>query len=193
MLGKDGVPIYSSPALVQNSQITRALLYKWRDYPEKCRSKPVISRATLAVISRATHLYDTRALSYRCRGYSKKCLSKLDISPYLGIIPYYVAVSRTGPVITRTMSPWSTGGSEHARTYDNSHDNRRNVYENCTTIYGLVTRKAPPTLDAVMARFLNRLKSRRLSPTMYEIWRHVTRTADIGRHLFDFSTTCGEF
>ena len=51
-------------------------------------------------------------------------------SPIVSIIPYYVAASRTGPVITRTMSPWSTGGSEHARTYDNM----RNVYENCTTI-----------------------------------------------------------
>ena len=28
---------------------------------------------------------------------------------------------------------------------------------------------------------------------MYEIWRHVTGTANMGRHLFDFPTTCGEF
>ena len=48
MLGKDGAPVYRSSALVQNSQTIRALSYRWRDYPEKCRSKPVISRTKLA-------------------------------------------------------------------------------------------------------------------------------------------------
>ena len=115
-------------------------------------------------------------------GLDRNELRPTYINPsYLGIIPYYVAA---GPVITRTMSPWSTGGSEHARTYDN----RRNVYENCTKIYEWVTRKAPPTLEFKPFKNLSRL-----SPTMYEIWRHVTRAADLGRHLFDFSTTCGEF
>ena len=71
------------------------------------------------------------------------------------------------------------------------------IGEMCTRIVRQFTdesrEKAPPILDAVMTRFLDRLKSRRLSPTMYELWRHVMRTADLGRRLFDFSTTRGKF
>ena len=63
MLGKDGANFYSSPALGQNSQTTRALSYRWRDYPEKCRSKPIISRTNLADDSCDT---STRQL-VRCR------------------------------------------------------------------------------------------------------------------------------
>ena len=48
MLGKDEAPIYGSPELVQNSQTTRALSYRCRDYPKQCRSKSVISRTKLA-------------------------------------------------------------------------------------------------------------------------------------------------
>ena len=129
MLGKDGSPIYSSPALVQNSQTTRALSYRWRDYPQKCRSKPVISRTKLADNSCDTTI---RQLVL-CHIDFVATRRNVVVNPsYLSIIPYYVAASRTGPIITRTMSPWSTGGSGHARTYDI----RRNVYEKCTTIYG---------------------------------------------------------
>ena len=71
----------------------------------------------------------TRALSYRCRDYSKKCRIKPVISRHCSVLCHR---SRKGPVITRTISPRSTGRPEHARTYDN----RRNEYENCTTIYG---------------------------------------------------------
>ena len=131
MLGKDGAPIYSSPALVQNSQTTHALSYRWRDYPEKCCSKPVISRTTLSLAdnSCATSIRQ----HVRCRIDVVATPRNVLVNPsYLGIMPYYVAASRTGPVIFRSMSLWSTGGSEHARAYDS----RRNVYENCTTIYG---------------------------------------------------------
>ena len=52
-----------------------------------------------------------------CRIDSVTTRRNVVVNPsYLGIIPYYVAASRTGPVITRTMSPWSTGGTERART-----------------------------------------------------------------------------
>ena len=110
-----------------NSQITRALSKRCRDYPKKCRSKPVISRR-----------YTTRRQLAHCRtDVVTTTWRNVVVNPsYLGIIPYYVAASRTGPVITRTVSPWSTGGTEHART----NGNRRNVYEKCTTVYGWVTR-----------------------------------------------------
>ena len=109
--------------LVQNSQTTRALSYICRYYPKKCLSKSVISRTKLADV--------------HCRIDVVTTWRNTVVNPsYLGIIPYCVAASRTGPVITRTMSPWSTGGPEHTRTYDKM----RNVYENYTTIYGWVTR-----------------------------------------------------
>ena len=84
---------------------------------------------------------------------------------YLGIILYYVAASRMVPVITRTMSPWSTGGPEHVRTYDN----RQTVYENCTTIYRCVTRSVreklcplwTPTCGEIFKPFKNLVGSPR--------------------------------
>ena len=101
--------------------------YKTRRQVVRCRIDVVTTRRNVVVIPPylVQTSQTTRALSYRCRNYSKLCRGKP------GIIPYYVAASRTGPVITRTMSPWSTGSQEHAGTYDK----RRNVYENCTTIY----------------------------------------------------------
>ena len=81
--------------------------------------------------------YKTRRQLVHCRIDVVTTQRNVVVNPlYLGMIPYYVAASRTGSVITHTLSPWSTGGPEHARTYDN----RRNVYENYTTIYGRVTR-----------------------------------------------------
>ena len=90
------------------------------------------------------HLYMARPNSYKTRRQLVHCRidavttrRNVAVNPsYLGIITYYVEASRRGPVITCTMSPWSTGGPEHERIYDN----RRNVYENCTTIYGCVMR-----------------------------------------------------
>ena len=142
----------------------------------------------------------TRHISYKPRRQLVHC--RIDVvttwrnvvvnSSYLGIIPYYVAASRPGPVITRTMSPRSTGLPEHARTYDN----RQNVYENCTTIYGWVTRsvreKLRPLWTPSCGEIFKPFKCRH-SPTMYEKWRHFTRAANTGRHLFDFPTICGEF
>ena len=121
MLGKDVALIYGLPELVQNSQTTRALPYRCRDYPKKC-SEPVISR---------TQLTHRQLVHCRIDVVSTRRNVVVNTS-YLSIIPYYVAASRTGPVIIHTMSPWSTGGTEYART----DDNMRNVHENCTTIYG---------------------------------------------------------
>ena len=126
MLGKDGAPIYGSPELVQNSQTTRALSYRCRDYLKNCRSNSVISR---------TNSQTTRALSHRRRYYSNKCRGNPVISRH------YTA-SRTEHVITRTMSPWSIGGQEHARTYDK----RRNVYDNLRVSYEISTRLCTRTV-----------------------------------------------
>ena len=115
--------------------MARPNLYKTRRQLVHCRIDVVTTRRN-AVVSPSylvQHSQTTRALSYRCRDYSKTCRSKPVISRH------YTVLCRSesyGTVITRTMSPWSTGGPEHARTYDN----RRNVSENCATIYGWVTR-----------------------------------------------------
>ena len=124
MLGKDGAPIYSSPALVQNSQTTCALLDRWRDYPEKCRSKPVISRTKLADNSCNTSIRQLVRCHMDVVAIRRNVVINLS---YLGIMQYYFAACHTGLVITRTMSPWPTGGSEHK--------NRRNVYDNLRLSY----------------------------------------------------------
>ena len=127
--------------LVQNSQTTRALSYRCRDYPKKCRSKRVISRTK------------TRRQLVHCRIDVVTTRRNVVVNPsYLVIIPYYAAASRTGAVITRTMSPWSTGGPrtrENLRQYAKCV---RELYDNLRMSYEISARKAPPTLDAELWR-----------------------------------------
>ena len=98
---------------------------------------------------------------------------------------HYVVASRTGPVITRTMSPWSTGGPEHARTYDN----RRNVCENCTTIYWWVTRsvreKLRPLWTPSCKPFKNLVGSPRQCTRYGDMLREHPAWGDIFRLFYD--------
>ena len=126
MLGKDGARIYRSPALVQKSLAdTRALSYRWRDYPAKYHSKPVLTRTKLADNSCDTSI---RQLML-CPIDVAVTRRNVVLNPsYLGIIPYYVAASRTGPVITRTMSP------RHGRQDAQNTQKPTTIGEMCTRI-----------------------------------------------------------
>ena len=61
--GQRWAPIYGSPEFVQNSQTTRAISYRCRDYSKKCHSKTVISPRHYTVLCRSKS-YRTRHNSH---------------------------------------------------------------------------------------------------------------------------------
>ena len=147
MLGKKMVLLF----------VARSNSYKTRRQLVHCRIDVVTTRRNVVV--NPSYLVQNSQTTRVCRIDVVTTRRNVEVNPsYLGNIPYHVAASRTGPVITCTMSPWSTGGQEHARSYDK----RRNVYENCTKITGELRDQHEKSSAhfgwRVVARFLNRLK-----------------------------------
>ena len=127
--------------------MARPNLYKTRRQLVHCRIDVVTTRVQTS--------QTTRALSYRCRNYSKKCRSK-PVKSW-----HYIVLCRSkskGPVITRTMSQWSTEAKNTreptkksemcTRTVRQSTGGLRDQYEKSSAHFGC----------RVVARFLNRLK-----------------------------------
>ena len=160
--------------------VARSNSYKTRRQLMHCRIDVVTTRRNVVVNPSylVQNSQTTRVLSYRCRNYSKKCSSKPVISWH------YTVLCRSKSNGTRNNSHYVAMVDRRSRTRDKS----RNVYDTVRQSTGELRDQHEKSSAhfgwRVVARFF---------PTMYEIWRHATRTADMGRHLFDFPSTCGEF
>ena len=60
-------------------------------------------------------------------------------------------------VPVNTEPPWSTGGQEHARTYDSRRLCVRQLYDHLWASYEISKRKAPPTFDVEYWQDLGRV------------------------------------